>query len=97
MVQYNREFTNRLWAEQECYFAASETLLLDQWNARPLVFKITENVARLLSPLLLCRLRDGEHGNGLWNPIRGYNIVCCWYLIPCEEADCCLAKQKFLP
>jgi cardiolipin synthase len=49
---YNREVTARLRAEQERYFAGSELLDREAWRRRPLVSKVAENTARLMSALL---------------------------------------------
>ena len=37
---------------QEGYFAGSDLLSAADWNARPLLVKLGENLARLVSPLL---------------------------------------------
>ncbi|NIX76377.1 cardiolipin synthase [Microvirga terricola] len=52
VILFDREVNRLLRKEQERYFAASETLTLEAWNARPLYAKATENIARLMSPLL---------------------------------------------
>jgi cardiolipin synthase len=52
LVLFDREVTARLREEQECYFERSERLCLTRWRARPLASRVTENIARLLSPLL---------------------------------------------
>jgi cardiolipin synthase len=49
---YSREVTARLRAEQERYFAGSELLDLETWRRRPLLSKVAENTARLMSALL---------------------------------------------
>jgi len=52
LVLFDRDLNARLREEQERYFAASDALLLKEWNRRPLMAKAVENIARLLSPLL---------------------------------------------
>lgn len=52
LILFDRETNRSLREEQERYFAASETLTLEAWSARPLYAKATENIARLMSPLL---------------------------------------------
>jgi cardiolipin synthase len=52
LVLFDREMTGLLQVEQARYFAGSDLLLAKQWKTRPLVRKVTENIARLLTPLL---------------------------------------------
>jgi cardiolipin synthase len=52
LVVYDRDVTARLYAQQEHYFAASDLLSPKVWANRPLVAKVCENLARLISPLL---------------------------------------------
>jgi cardiolipin synthase A/B len=52
LLFYSKEVTARLRAEQERYFAGSELLEKDEWGRRPLVSKVAENTARLMSALL---------------------------------------------
>jgi cardiolipin synthase len=49
---YDRDFVAQLRAEQERNLANSDPLLLADWAQRPLVKKVAQNLARLLSPLL---------------------------------------------
>jgi hypothetical protein len=51
-VLFDRELTRRPHAEQARYFAGSNLLLAKQWKTRPLASQVTENIARLLTPLL---------------------------------------------
>ena len=52
LVVYDGDVTARLRAQQERYFAASDLLSPKVWANRPLVAKVCENLARLISPLL---------------------------------------------
>ncbi len=52
LVVYDKEVTTRLKFQQERYFAASDILLPANWKNRSLPAKVSENLARLLSPLL---------------------------------------------
>jgi cardiolipin synthase len=49
---YDEEFTATLRALQESYIARSEMMDLSEWESRSLFSRVTENVARLLGPLL---------------------------------------------
>jgi cardiolipin synthase len=52
LVCYDPSVTARLRAEQERYFAGSDLLLPEEWDRRSLPAKVSENLARLMSPLL---------------------------------------------
>jgi len=52
MLLYDARACARLAEEQARYLRDGEMLSLDSWRQRPLVLKIAENLARLLSPLL---------------------------------------------
>ena len=52
LVAFDRGVTARLHAVETLYFAGSERLSSKQWETRPLAVKVTENIARLLTPLL---------------------------------------------
>jgi cardiolipin synthase len=52
LVVFDRELTGHLHTEQARYFAGSDHLLASQWTTRSLARKVTENIARLLTPLL---------------------------------------------
>ncbi|MBO1909437.1 cardiolipin synthase [Microvirga sp. 3-52] len=52
LVLFDRDLTSQLQAEQARYFSNSDILLAKTWKARPLARKVTENIARLLTPLL---------------------------------------------
>jgi cardiolipin synthase A/B len=52
LVVFDRELTGRLQAEQARYFAGADLLLAKQWKTRSPARKVTENIARLLTPLL---------------------------------------------
>ena len=52
LVVFDRNLTAQLRAEQARYFAGSDPLLAKQWKTRPLARKVSENIARLLTPLL---------------------------------------------
>jgi cardiolipin synthase len=52
LVLFDWDFTTQLRAEQARYFMESEFLSAERWKTRPLVLKIIENIARLLTPLL---------------------------------------------
>jgi cardiolipin synthase len=49
---YGGGLCKRLGEEQARYLAEGEVLELPKWQSRPLVLKVAENLARLLSPLL---------------------------------------------
>ena len=52
LVIYDSSVTAQLRSEQEGNLAASDRLLPAEWNRRPLLLKLAENIARLVSPLL---------------------------------------------
>jgi len=52
VVIYDRQVTGQLRRMQQGYIANSDLLLKEEWRRRPLVRKVAENVARLVSPLL---------------------------------------------
>jgi cardiolipin synthase len=52
LVVYDAEVTARLREQQERYFATSDRLSQVEWMKRSLAEKISENLARLMSPLL---------------------------------------------
>jgi cardiolipin synthase len=52
LVVYDTEVTARLRAEQERNWQQCELLQRDEWERRPLGYKVRENLARLMSPLL---------------------------------------------
>jgi cardiolipin synthase A/B len=52
LVLYDADAALRLRAQQERYFAGAELLSLGEWKKRSLVTKVSENMARLVSPLL---------------------------------------------
>ena len=52
LMAYSSEFCAELYARQKNYIERSETLILNDWNKRPYGQKITENIFRLLSPIL---------------------------------------------
>jgi cardiolipin synthase len=52
LVVYDARVTAQLREHQERYFAGSDSLSLAKWGNRPLLAKVSENLARLLSPLL---------------------------------------------
>jgi cardiolipin synthase A/B len=52
LILFDRQICSQLREEQERYFASSDLLSLEEWNARPFATKTVENIARLMSPLL---------------------------------------------
>jgi cardiolipin synthase len=52
LLIYDAGVAARLAAEQERYFAGSRSLTLEEWRQRSFVRKFSQNLARLLSPLL---------------------------------------------
>ena len=52
LVLFDEKLTAQLWREQTGYFMGSEILSVERWKRRPIAWKITENIARLLTPLL---------------------------------------------
>lgn len=52
VLLYDREVTARARAEEERYLADAEEMALARWQRRPLIFKVFQRLARLLSPLL---------------------------------------------
>ncbi len=52
LVVYDKEFTSRLRQLQFAYIEQSRTIDLYTWRQRPFRHRLTDNVARLLSPLL---------------------------------------------
>jgi cardiolipin synthase A/B len=52
LIVYDTEVSLQLRRQQERYFSGSEKLLLHTWRQRSQVAKFSENMARLMSPLL---------------------------------------------
>ena len=52
MVFYDKDVAARLREEQDRYFADSDLLSPSEWERRPFLIKIAENLGRLVSPLL---------------------------------------------
>jgi cardiolipin synthase len=52
LLFYDEKLADRLRMEQERYFAGSLQLNQEEWDKRPYVVQLCENLARLLSPLL---------------------------------------------
>jgi cardiolipin synthase len=52
MLFYGPEVAEQLRAQQQQYISESEPLTQEEWNHRPALHRIGQNIARLLSPLL---------------------------------------------
>ena len=52
LIVYDQGFTKKLQAEQARYLSASEELTCAQWQQRGILPRFTQNLARLMSPLL---------------------------------------------
>lgn len=52
LLAYDSGVTNELIAEQQRYFARSRELSLEEWQRRSYLQQLSQNVCRLLSPLL---------------------------------------------
>jgi len=52
VLMFGAQVSASLQREQERYFAESESLSAELWEARPLATKVVQNLARLMSPLL---------------------------------------------
>jgi len=52
LIAFDKSVVKQLGQEQNRYFASSRALNLKDWEKRPLLNKVAENVARLASPLL---------------------------------------------
>ena len=52
LIIYDRQVTAQLRVLQERHMASSDLLMVTDWERRPLIGKLSENMARLISPLL---------------------------------------------
>lgn len=52
VILYDDKLTQDLGQREAQWLKHSKTLELQSWHARPLPYKMAENMARLLSPLL---------------------------------------------
>lgn len=52
LIIYDRQVTAQLRVLQERHMASSDLLTVADWERRPLIVKLSENMARLISPLL---------------------------------------------
>ncbi|MBL8794517.1 MAG: cardiolipin synthase [Planctomycetia bacterium] len=52
LLCYDQEVTRQLHKHQERYFARSRALTLEEWTQRGYLPRLTQNLARLMSPLL---------------------------------------------
>lgn len=52
LLLYDRNVTMRLHQEQRRYFDRSKPLTLDEWRLRPFKARFSQNICRLMSPLL---------------------------------------------
>ncbi|MEQ1955882.1 cardiolipin synthase [Mesorhizobium sp. CN2-181] len=52
LLLYDRSIIDRLIEIQDGYILASDSLALDSWRSRPRLQQLSENIARIMSPLL---------------------------------------------
>jgi cardiolipin synthase len=52
LIVYDHDVAAQLGTEEERYFASSNSVTLAEWGQRPFGRKVSQNLARLLSPLL---------------------------------------------